>query len=159
MTARRRKTLALTFGAASVAVLALGACSSSSTSTPEASAASSAAGDLSGLDIETGGGEVGKAPSNWPSDVPYPKTLPFKGSGGFERAQTAAWLGDGDLNQIQSDLRSEFEEAGWSESATFGDGSSASGYVFSKGDEKVQVTVAEQNGQIAVSETIVTPPK
>ena len=154
MTAPRRRTIALSFATASVAVLALGACSSSSSSEPEASATSSAAADLDGLHIQEGG-EAGVAPNNWPSDVPFPQTLALQGSGGVDQAQTAAWMGDGDMDTIANDLKGEFESAGWTASNSFVSGATGSVTLWTKGSQKVQVTVAQKDGQVLVSETIV----
>lgn len=135
------------------AAFAFTGCSKSSTTTDAPSPNISIPSELPSID--SGGGAVGGKPNGWPSDVPVPATLALQGSGSISTATTGAWLGEGDIKAIQSQLTTDFKANGFTSNTSFGGGDTGGVTLWEKGTQKVQVTVAQQDGKVAVSETIV----
>lgn len=137
------------------AVAGMTACSSSSTTenlpTPSISIPTGAPTDGGNPDI-SGGKSL---PANWPSDVPTPTGLPVQGGGGYNGNLTAAFLGPADVKAVQAQLNSDFKKNGFTSSTSFGGGDTGGVTLWTKGNQKVQVTVAQQDGKVAVSETII----
>lgn len=139
------------------AVAGMTACSKSSSPedlpTPSISIPTSAPTGGSG---DAGGITAGKGlPAGWPSDVPTPTGLELQGGGSTGTAMSAAWSGTADATAVQNDLKTKFKDAGWTSTTSFGGGATGSVMLWTKGTQKVQVTVAQQNGKTAVSETVI----
>ena len=154
------------FAAKSVAVVAvsvaavagLSACSKSSAPenlpTPSISIPTGAPTNDSG-NVTGGGAEAGKnLPSNWPSDVPTPSGMELQGGGSTGTAMSAAWLGTGDVKAVQTEMNGKFKNAGFTSETSFGGGNIGGVTLWKKGTMKVQVTIAQQNGKVVVSETV-----
>ncbi len=140
------------------AVAGLSACSTSSAPenlpTPSISVPTGAPTNDSG-NVTGGGAEAGKnLPSGWPSDVPTPSGLQLQGGGSAGNAMTGAWSGTGNVKAVYAEMKTKFANAGFKAETSFGNGDAGGVTLWVKGDTKVQVTIADQNGKVVVSETV-----
>lgn len=145
-----RKT-ALTLAIAGLAVVALAGCVRVNTT--------NAGPTSSGRSAASPGSSDAKLPANWPSDVPVPP-LPVKNALEMQRPEgpvfTAVFQGPGDPGAAFATLNEQFVKAGFTSSTSLGSNSGGGVAVWQKGDVRVQITVLTQDGQVVISENVMT---
>lgn len=150
---QRRQAKLLGLGTTVSLTIALTACSTTVNIPPAPSVSFTAPG------VEGSVGEATTLPADWPSDVPVPTQLKLKAAAGFDtqagKTMTAGYEGKANVSEVHRDLTDRFKAAGFKADASFGDGSAGGISVWKKGDVTVQLTVAEQQGNVVVSESVV----